>query len=89
MKHGRTLSELFSFPGFRARLQLSGLFGDPQARIVDLARRKKRWCVRDVAAGTVGTTTARCVGCGIRMRLAGASTCALSSGAWTARPVEA
>ncbi len=89
MKRCRTLSELFSFPGFRVQQRLSGLFGDPQVRIVDLARRKKRRYVLDVVAYIVGTTTARYVGYEIRMCMVGASMCALSNGAWTARPVEA
>lgn len=41
MKRANTLQKLFSFPGFRARQRLSGLFGDPLARVVDLERRKK------------------------------------------------
>lgn len=89
MKHGRTLSELFAFPGFRVRQRLNGVFGDPQARIIDMARRKKRRYVRGVAAGAAVITTARCVWCGIRMRWVGAFMCALNSGACTARPVEA
>ena len=32
MPHTKTLSAVFSFPGFRARSQLQGIFGDPHAR---------------------------------------------------------
>lgn len=39
MKTGRTLRELFSFPGFVAMATLTGVFGDPKARIVTLRRR--------------------------------------------------
>ena len=41
MKTGRTLQELFSFPGFRAKQNLRGIFGEPKARIVELIREKK------------------------------------------------
>lgn len=33
MKHIPTLSALFSFPGFRARNRLQGIFGDPQGLV--------------------------------------------------------
>lgn len=42
MKQAQTLSALFSFPGFRARSRLQGIFGDPHARLVTLIRRKNR-----------------------------------------------
>ncbi len=42
MKRAQTLSALFSFPGFRARSRLHGIFGDPHARLVTLVRRKNR-----------------------------------------------
>jgi hypothetical protein len=45
MKTGRSLRELFCFPGFVATATLKGVFGDPKARIVTLRRRKKRPCV--------------------------------------------
>jgi hypothetical protein len=41
MKKVRTLRELFSFSGFYALSRLEGVFGDPQARIVELKRQKK------------------------------------------------
>ena len=41
MKRDKTLSSLYSYPGFRASGQLEGTFRDPQARIVVLQRRKK------------------------------------------------
>ncbi len=42
MKRGRTLRELFSFPGFVAEQKLIGKMGAPKARIVDLRRRGKK-----------------------------------------------
>jgi hypothetical protein len=87
MKHIQTLSALFSFPGFRARSRLQGVFGDPHARLVALVRRKKLPCAPAVERGTAHSTTARHAGCGIRMPPAGGSTWRLSSGGWPARAV--
>ena len=42
MKKSKTLLELFSFPGFVAKNQLEGKFGDPKVRIIEL-QRKKKW----------------------------------------------
>ena len=42
MKYHKTLQELFSFPGFRAKQTLLGKFGDPKIRIIELMRRKKQ-----------------------------------------------
>ncbi len=42
MKYHKTLQELFSFPGFRAKQTLLAKFGDPKIRIVELVRRKKQ-----------------------------------------------
>lgn len=42
MKTGRSLRELFSFPGFIAGATLKGVFGDPKQGIVTLRRRKNR-----------------------------------------------
>ena len=55
MKSIRTLSELFSLNGFRAKAALTGKFGDPKARLVTLVRRKKR--VSALAAEPVITAT--------------------------------
>ncbi len=43
MKTKTTFSQLYSFPGFRARARFkSGIFQDPHARVVSLVRRKKK-----------------------------------------------
>ncbi len=81
MKRANTLQEIFSFPGFRAKRRLSGVFGDPLARIVDLERRKKGLSALAVALAislfTIGSNgkpeTCQC--------LAGASIFASSGGA--------
>jgi hypothetical protein len=57
METGRTLRDLFSFPGFVASAKLKGVFGDPRARVVTLRRRKKRLCVRIAAICAAAATT--------------------------------
>ena len=43
MKIKTTLSQLYNFPGFRARARFKcGVFQDCRARVVALARRKKK-----------------------------------------------
>ena len=86
MKQTQTLSALFSFPGFRARSRLQGVFGDPHARLVVLVRRKKLPCAPAVGRSTAPSTTARRAA-GIQIPQAGASTWHLSSGGWPARVV--
>lgn len=48
MKTYKTLSEIYSHPGFRARSKLTGIFGDPYARVISLVRRQKKPFVRCV-----------------------------------------
>jgi hypothetical protein len=60
MKTGRSLRELFSFPGFVAAATLKGVFGDPKARIVSLRRRKKRPFARIAAIAAAAATTSAC-----------------------------
>jgi hypothetical protein len=52
MKTKRTFTALYSFPGFRARARLKGIFGDPYVRVVELQRTQKKRPVR--FAGRVG-----------------------------------
>ena len=87
MKHPQTLSVLFSFPGFRARSRLQGIFGDPHARLVVLVRRKKQRCAPAVGHGTAPSTTARHAEYGIPMPRAGVCIWHLSNGEWPARAV--
>jgi hypothetical protein len=42
MKNPLTLKDLYSFPGFRARIKLKPHPEDPDARIVTLRRRQKK-----------------------------------------------
>jgi hypothetical protein len=42
MKTCKTLSELYSHPGFRARNKLTGIYGDRYARVIKLVRRQKK-----------------------------------------------
>lgn len=89
MKAGRSLRELFSFPGFVAAATLRGEFGDPKLRVVTLRRRKKRPSVRTAATAAAAGMTR---GCAVRATCVWpAGTCMSSSsvGACTARDVAA
>ena len=88
MKQAQTLSALFSFPGFRARSRLQGIFGDPHARLITLVRRKKLPCARVAGLGIGPSTTAGHAECETPMPLAGASMWRMSNGGWPARAVE-
>ena len=48
MKTCKTLSELYSHLGFRARSKLTGVYGDPYARVIKLVRRQKKLFARFV-----------------------------------------
>jgi len=62
MKTKKTLAELYSFPGFRASSRLTGVLGDPVARVITLTRRQKKQSVRSVASGTEFSTTGDAIG---------------------------
>ena len=50
MKTKKSLSEIYSFPGFRARVKFKkGVLGDPKARVLDLVRRQKKRFVQVAA----------------------------------------
>ena len=42
MKKTKKLLDEYRFPGFRPKAKLKGLFGDPQARVIELDRRQKK-----------------------------------------------
>lgn len=43
MKIKKSLSEIYSFPGFQARAKFKkGILGDPKARVIALVRRQKK-----------------------------------------------
>lgn len=51
----------YQFPGFRPRADMRGVFGDPQARVIQLKRTQKKRCA-DVVGRFIGVITTR--GCG-------------------------
>ena len=61
----RHLVDAYTFPGFRPRATVQGLFGDPHARLVTLVRRGKKQSAAHVARFTEAGTTARGDGFGI------------------------
>jgi hypothetical protein len=42
MRKRRTLSDLYHFPGCKPKKTVSGVFGDPHARVITLVRRGKK-----------------------------------------------
>jgi hypothetical protein len=61
----RRLVDAYTFPGFRPRATVQGLFGDPHARLVTLVRRGKKRSAAHVARFTEAGTTVRGDGFGI------------------------
>jgi len=66
------LLDAYRFPGFRPKARLRGVFGDPKARVVTLARRSKKLCAVFVGERTGSSTTAP----GGRFAICPAATCA-------------
>jgi hypothetical protein len=60
-KHNQ-LWDLYRFPGFSPEHTMSGIFGDPRARVIGLIRRGKKRFVVPVAASIIPTTTGKSAG---------------------------
>ncbi|HKU52359.1 MAG TPA: hypothetical protein VJQ25_07830, partial [Nitrospira sp.] len=56
----KRLLDAYAFPGFRPGKTVKGIFGDPQARVITLARRSKKRPVALVAKCIPAGTTGRC-----------------------------
>jgi hypothetical protein len=56
MRKHKRLWDLYHFPGFSPEHILSGIFGDPRARVIGLIRRGKKLFVGPVAAFIISTT---------------------------------
>jgi len=56
MRKHKRLWDLYHFPGFSPEHTLSGIFGDPRARVMGLIRRGKKLFVVHVAAFIIPTT---------------------------------
>jgi hypothetical protein len=59
MARYRRLWDTYRFPGFRPEHTVSGIFGDPKARVIRLVRRGKKRLVVFVALFIKRFTTAR------------------------------
>jgi hypothetical protein len=83
----RRLWDTYRFSGFSPSPTVSGIFGDPQARVITLTRRSKKH-VADAVAGciTVGTIGRRAACAISRVAIAGSISIS-SSGAWPAGAV--
>lgn len=85
MKTKTSFSQLYSFPGFRARARFKGgVLGDPGARVVCLVRRQKKRCVQPVGRPPAAFTITGSTGYGIWTPGRCGSIWSLNTGAWTA-----
>ena len=57
MSKKRSLQDEYRFSGFRPRVTIKGIFGDPKARIMQLERRQKKRFAVVVGQSTTVTTT--------------------------------
>jgi len=55
----KRLLDAYPFPGFQPDPELVGVFGDPHARVVRLARQLKKTCVIVAGRARAGTTKKR------------------------------
>ena len=55
-KHKR-LWDLYRFPGFYPEHTISGIYGDPKARVIGLIRRGKKQSAEPVVVSTIPSTT--------------------------------
>ncbi len=60
-KH-KQLWDIYRFPGFYPKRKTSGVFGDPQARVIPLKRRGKKRFVEPVGLSNVPSTTGKSAG---------------------------
>jgi len=56
----KRLRDSYGFPGFHPALTVTGLFGDPHARVISLTRRSKKRRAEFVAGYKAGGMTANC-----------------------------
>ena len=83
MKTKTMLTQVYSFPGFRARARFKcGVFQDPTARVIELVRRQKKRFVRVASAIRAASMTIGSTAFVIWMRVGHASIWNLSTGAW-------
>ena len=87
MKTCKTLSELYSHPGFRARNKLIGIYGDPSARVIKLVRRQKKPFAQFVIHHQRHTTIAKSNGQEIFRAVYSGYTLSLNTAVYFARNV--
>jgi len=59
MRKNKQLWDLYRFSGFSPEHTLSGIFGDPQARVIALIRRGKKRFVAPAAVSIIPATTGK------------------------------
>lgn len=87
MKTCKTLSGLYSHPGFRARSKLIGVYGDSYARVIKLVRRQKKLFARFVVQRQRHTTIVRSNEQGIYRAVHSGYTLSLNTAVYFARSV--
>ena len=88
MRRKKSLKDLFSLPGFTAKKEIQGKFGEPKARILELRRQKKERSARDVEKDTALTTMQKLNKCETWMYLNGEFTSDLNNGGYRVLTVE-
>jgi hypothetical protein len=62
MRKNRRLLDEYRYPGFHPRAAIHGIFGDPQARVIQLIRRQKKRPADAAVRSRGAITTRRCEG---------------------------
>jgi hypothetical protein len=62
MRKHKQLWDVYRFPGFSPEHTISGIFGDPRARVMGLIRRGKKRFVGPAAASIIPTTIGKPAG---------------------------
>jgi len=87
-KPRKHLWDAYRFPGFYPQHTVTGVFGDPKARVIHLSRRLKKPLAARVGRCTGGGMTRRPGGCGISAVATTGSTWSSMSAGWTAGGAE-
>jgi hypothetical protein len=85
MKKLRHLTDSYRFPGFYPAQAVTGVFGDPKARVIKLTRRQKKRRAGFVAGCTEASMTAKSAVCETSRAVTAGFTWRWKSGGSTAR----
>lgn len=88
IKSPAKLADFYSFPGFKAKNRMTGVFGDRYSRVIHLERRKKQPFVHAVDTNALADMTSMCTERGICQSPDGGYIWNLSGGEFIAQGVE-